>query len=64
MPFERDRPGDNVKSNGAGIAFVAPGGRILFLKRSGGGDHKDGGAKKPRAHGPVENRREFRRKSG
>ena len=33
-------------------------------KSSGGGDHKDGGAKKPRAHGPVENRREFRRKSG
>jgi hypothetical protein len=26
--------------------------------------HKDGGAKKPRAHGPVESRREFRRKSG
>lgn len=26
--------------------------------------HKDGGAKKPRSHGPVENRREFRRKSG
>jgi hypothetical protein len=22
-------------------------------KSSGGGDHKDGGAKKPRAHGPV-----------
>jgi Family of unknown function (DUF5302) len=27
-------------------------------------DHKDGGAKQPKAHGPVENRREFRRKSG
>ena len=26
--------------------------------------HKDGGAKQPRSHGPVENRREFRRKSG
>lgn len=26
--------------------------------------HKDGGAKNPRSHGPVENRREFRRKSG
>lgn len=26
--------------------------------------HKDGGAKKPRTHGPVESRREFRRKSG
>jgi uncharacterized protein DUF5302 len=27
-------------------------------------DHKDGGAKQPRAHGPLESRREFRRKSG
>lgn len=27
-------------------------------------DHKDGGAKQSRSHGPVENRREFRRKSG
>ena len=26
--------------------------------------HKDGGAKQPRTHGPVESRREFRRKSG
>ena len=33
-------------------------------KSSGGSDHKDGGDKQPRAHGPVENRREFRRKSG
>jgi Family of unknown function (DUF5302) len=33
-------------------------------KSSGGADHKDGGAKRPQAHGPVENRREFRRKSG
>ncbi len=33
-------------------------------KSSGGSDHKDGGNKQPRAHGPVENRREFRRKSG
>lgn len=31
---------------------------------AGGSDHKDGGAKQPRVHGPVENRREFRRKSG
>lgn len=31
---------------------------------AGGAAHKDGGAKQPRAHGPVENRREFRRKSG
>ena len=30
----------------------------------GGADHRDGGNKQPRAHGPVENRREFRRKSG
>lgn len=30
----------------------------------GGGAHKDAGAKQPRAHGPVEHRREFRRKSG
>ena len=27
-------------------------------------DHKDGGKKQPRAHGPLESRREFRRKSG
>lgn len=34
-------------------------------KSSSGSAHKDGGAKQPRgAHGPVENRREFRRKSG
>jgi hypothetical protein len=33
-------------------------------KSGGGADHKDGGAKQPRAHGPVEHRREFRRKSG
>jgi hypothetical protein len=33
-------------------------------KSSGGAAHKDGGMKQPRAHGPVENRREFRRKSG
>jgi hypothetical protein len=32
-------------------------------KSSSGSDHKDGGVKQPRAHGPVENRREFRRKS-
>jgi uncharacterized protein DUF5302 len=30
---------------------------------AGGEDHRDGGRKQPRAHGPVENRREFRRKS-
>ena len=33
-------------------------------KAGGGSAHKDAGAKQPRAHGPVENRREFRRKSG
>jgi hypothetical protein len=33
-------------------------------KSAGGSDHKDGGGKQPRAHGPAENRREFRRKSG
>ena len=33
-------------------------------KASGGSAHQDGGGKQPRAHGPVENRREFRRKSG
>jgi hypothetical protein len=33
-------------------------------KSSGGSDHKDGGGKPPRVHGPVESRREFRRKSG
>ncbi|GAB4964596.1 hypothetical protein MAHJHV54_47990 [Mycobacterium avium subsp. hominissuis] len=30
----------------------------------GGSDHKDGAGKQSRAHGPVESRREFRRKSG
>jgi Family of unknown function (DUF5302) len=33
-------------------------------RSSGTGDNKDGGAKQPRAHGPAEHRREFRRKSG
>jgi uncharacterized protein DUF5302 len=35
-------------------------------KAAEGNAHKDGGAKGPKAqgHGPVENRREFRRKSG
>ena len=33
-------------------------------KSSGGSDHKDGGAKQLRVHGPQESRREFRRKSG
>ncbi|MDA4105897.1 DUF5302 domain-containing protein [Mycolicibacterium holsaticum] len=33
-------------------------------KAGDGGNHKDAGAKQPRAHGPVEHRREFRRKSG
>lgn len=33
-------------------------------KSASGSAHKDGGAKQPRVHGPVENRREFRRKSG
>ena len=33
-------------------------------KSAGGAAHKDGGAKQARVHGPVENRREFRRKSG
>ncbi|MFS0900401.1 DUF5302 domain-containing protein [Mycolicibacterium litorale] len=31
---------------------------------AGSAAHRDGGPKKPKAHGPVENRREFRRKSG
>ena len=35
-----------------------------MAKSSGGSDHKDGGGKQSRAHGPSENRREFRRKSG
>ncbi|MCV7341425.1 DUF5302 domain-containing protein [Mycobacterium haemophilum] len=35
-----------------------------MTKSSSGSDHKDGGGKRSRAHGPVENRREFRRKSG
>lgn len=33
-------------------------------RAAGGQQHKDGGAKQPRAHGPAEQRREFRRKSG
>jgi hypothetical protein len=33
-------------------------------KAASGSDHKDRGTKQPRAHGPLENRREFRRKSG
>ncbi len=33
-------------------------------KSAGASDHKDGGDKHTRAHGPVESRREFRRKSG
>ncbi|MDT5145411.1 MAG: hypothetical protein QOC58_56 [Mycobacterium sp.] len=33
-------------------------------KSSGGSDHKNTGSGQPRAHGPVESRREFRRKSG
>jgi hypothetical protein len=35
-------------------------------KSAGGSAHKDGGAKGPKAqgHGPLESRREFRRKSG
>jgi hypothetical protein len=35
-----------------------------IAKSSGGSEHKDAGGKQSRAHGPVENRREFRRKSG
>jgi hypothetical protein len=30
----------------------------------GGSDHRDGGLKQPSPHGPLEHRREFRRKSG
>jgi hypothetical protein len=33
-------------------------------KSAGGSDHRDGGKKQPKAHGPLESRREFRRKSG
>lgn len=33
-------------------------------KSASGSAHQDGGAKQARTHGPVENRREFRRKSG
>jgi hypothetical protein len=35
-----------------------------IAKSSGGADHKDSGGKQSRTHGPVEGRREFRRKSG
>ena len=33
-------------------------------KAADGTSHADGGAKQSKAHGPVEGRREFRRKSG
>ena len=33
-------------------------------RASGGEQHKHGGGKQPRTHGPAEQRREFRRKSG
>ncbi|GFG70413.1 DUF5302 domain-containing protein [Mycolicibacter senuensis] len=33
-------------------------------KSAGGSEHKDAGAKQSRSHGPLESRREFRRKSG
>lgn len=33
-------------------------------KSSGGAGRTDSGGKQSRAHGPLENRREFRRKSG
>jgi Family of unknown function (DUF5302) len=33
-------------------------------KSAAQGDHKDAGGKQSKAHGVVENRREFRRKSG
>lgn len=33
-------------------------------KSASGAEHRDGAAKQPKQHGPVENRREFRRKSG
>ncbi|ATO66468.1 DUF5302 domain-containing protein [Mycobacterium avium subsp. hominissuis] len=35
-----------------------------MAKSTGGSEHKDGAGKQSRAHGPVESRREFRRKSG
>jgi len=35
-----------------------------MAKSSSGSEHKDSGGKQSRAHGPVESRREFRRKSG
>jgi hypothetical protein len=35
-----------------------------LAKSSSGSDHKDGGGRQSRTHGPLENRREFRRKSG
>jgi hypothetical protein len=35
-----------------------------MTKSTGVSDHKDGGGKQARTHGPSESRREFRRKSG
>jgi Family of unknown function (DUF5302) len=33
-------------------------------KSAAGAEHRDGGSKQSKQQGPVENRREFRRKSG
>jgi hypothetical protein len=35
-----------------------------MAKSSSVSDHRDGGGKQSKVHGPVESRREFRRKSG
>jgi hypothetical protein len=35
-----------------------------MAKSAGGSDHKETGGKQARVHGPLENRREFRRRSG
>jgi len=35
-----------------------------MAKSAGGSDHKDSGGKQARAQGPLENRREFRRRGG
>ena len=35
-----------------------------MAKSAGGSDHKDTGGKQARAQGPLENRREFRRRGG
>ena len=67
--WERDMPGKGKKKGPAGPSeeMKAKFREALDRKKekaAGGSDHKDAGVKQPRSHGPLESRREFRRKSG